>query len=80
MLGEQLKKEIDQLSDEQLKKIVDFIGWIELQTARLERVTPLWQRITPEERARDFREWVSPLPKNSPSLSDIAFSRDSIYE
>ena len=80
MLREQLKKEIDQLSDEQLKKIVDFIGWIEFQTARLERVTPLWQRITPEERARDFREWVSQFPKNSPSLSDIAFSRDSIYE
>ena len=73
MLGEQLKKEIDQLSNEQLKKIVDVIGWIEFQTDRRSRVTPLWQRITPEERARDFRDWVSQLPKNSPSLSDIAF-------
>jgi len=35
---------------------------------------------TPTERVKDFREWVSQLPKTSPSLPDEAFSRDSIYE
>jgi Asp-tRNA(Asn)/Glu-tRNA(Gln) amidotransferase B subunit len=40
----------------------------------------IWQRATPSERAREFREWVLQLPKGSPSLPDEAFNRDSIYE
>lgn len=80
MLREQIKKEIDQLSDQQLQKIADFMVATKLTTAASQRGTPLWQKMTPEERARDFREWVSQLTVNSPSLSDIDISRDSIYE
>ncbi|MGK7903944.1 MAG: hypothetical protein AB4352_21565 [Hormoscilla sp.] len=78
MLKENLKQEIDKLSDEQLKIIADLIASREFETGKLERVASRWQ--TPEERARDFRAWISQLPFNSPSLSDRAFSRDSIYE
>lgn len=80
MLRENLKKELDKLNDEQLKKIADLIAFIEFQSKQAASSAPFWQRATPAERAREFREWVSQLPKNSPSLSNEAFSRDSIYE
>lgn len=80
MLRENLKKEIDKLNEEQLKKIADFIAFIEFQSRQVESSVPFWQRATPAERARDFREWVSQLPQSGVSLPDEAFSRDSIYE
>ncbi|NMG11626.1 hypothetical protein [Brasilonema sp. UFV-L1] len=80
MLRENLKKEIDKLNEEQLKKIADFIANLEFQSRQVESSIPFWQRATPEERARDFREWVSQLPQSGVSLPDEAFSRDSIYE
>lgn len=80
MLREDLKKELDKLNDEQLKKIASFITLIEFQSRQGTSSTPFWQRATPVERAREFRGWVSQLPKNGPSLPNEAFSRDSIYE
>ncbi|NJM86871.1 MAG: hypothetical protein HC847_06395 [Hydrococcus sp. RU_2_2] len=79
MLREDLKKELDKLNDEQLQKIADFITSLELQSEQITQSTPFWQRTTSTERSREFREWVSQLPKDSPSLSDEAFSRDTIY-
>ncbi|MBD1896868.1 hypothetical protein [Coleofasciculus sp. FACHB-129] len=80
MLREKLKQDLDKLNEEQLKKLADFIAFLEFQSRRVESSVPFWQRETPVERARELREWVSQLPKNSPSLPDEAFSRDSIYE
>lgn len=80
MLRENLKKEIDKLNEEQLKKIADFIALIEFQSKQVESSVSLGQRATPAERAREFREWVSQLPRSGVSLPDEAFSRDSIYE
>jgi len=40
--------------------------------------TPFWQRATPTERAREFRNWSSQLPRTGVSLSKEAFSRDRI--
>lgn len=80
MLREKLKKDLDKLNEEQLKKIADFIAFVEFQSRQVESSVPFWQRATPVERARELREWVSQLPKNSPSLPDEAFSCDSIYE
>lgn len=80
MLRDQLKKEIDRLNEEQLQQIADYIAFIELKSQQKTLSVPLWQSLTPIERAREFQEWVSQLPKNSPSLSDEAVSRDSIYE
>jgi len=80
MLREKLKQELDKLNEEQLKKIADFIAFIEFQAKQVESSTLFWQRITPMERAKEFREWVSQLPKTNLSLSDEAFSRESIYE
>jgi hypothetical protein len=80
MLREKLKQELDKLNEEQLKKIADFIAFIEFQAKQVESSTLFWQRITPMERAKEFREWVSQLPKTNLSLSDQAFSRESIYE
>lgn len=80
MLREDLKKALDKLSDEQLRKIADFIASTESQSQQVISSVPFWQRATPLERAREFREWVLQLPEGSPSLPDAAFNRDSIYE
>ncbi|MUG95264.1 hypothetical protein F7734_24035 [Scytonema sp. UIC 10036] len=80
MLREKIKEEIDKLNEEQLQKIFDFIAFLEFQSKQVESSVPLWQKLTPAERAKDFREWVSQLPKSGVSLPDEAFSRDSIYE
>lgn len=81
MLREKLKQELDRLDEEQLQKIADFISFIESKSVRsTSSFVPLWQRATPTERAREFRDWISQLPVTSVSLSDEAFSRDRIYE
>ncbi len=80
MLQEKLKQELDKLNEEQLQKIAEFIAFIEFQAKQAELSTPLWQKITPVERAKEFREWVSQLPKTNLSLPNEAFSRESIYE
>ena len=80
MLREKLKREIDKLNEEQLQQIADYIASIELKSQQEILSVPLWQSLTPRERAREFQEWVSQLPKNNLSLSDEALSRDSIYE
>jgi hypothetical protein len=74
---ETLKNDIDKLSEEQLDVVAAFINY---QLRQVSVSTPIWQKATPTERVRYFREWVSQLPKNSPSLSIEAISRDSIYE
>ncbi|PZV08383.1 MAG: hypothetical protein DCF22_20360 [Leptolyngbya sp.] len=79
MLREDLKKELDNLNEEQLRKIADFIADLEFQSRPIVQSTPFWQRATSVERSREFRKWISQLPKNGSSLSDEAFSRDTIY-
>ncbi len=80
MLREELNKELDKLSDEQLQKITDFIVDLELQSKQAASSVPFWQRATPTQRAKEFREWVLQLSKSGTSLPDEAFNRDSIYE
>ncbi len=77
MLKEKLKKQIDNLNDEQLQKVAEFIASNEFQS---EVESSSLQKSTAEKRAQAFREWVSQLPSNGVSLSDEALSRDSIYE
>lgn len=36
--------------------------------------------ITPEERARAFREWAKSHDRKTPLLSDYAVSRESMYD
>ena len=79
MLREDLKKELDTLNDEQLKKVASFIADLELQSRETLSTIPFWQRAASAERAKEFREWVLQLPQGSPSLPDEAFNRDSIY-
>lgn len=79
MLKEKLKKQIDNLNEQQLKKIAEFIASTEFQSEQIESLTPSHDS-TPAQRAAEFREWVSQLPSNGVSLSDEALSRDSIYE
>ena len=81
MLREKLKQELDRLNEEQLKKIANFITFIESQSNQTtSSFVPFWLIATPAERARDFRDWVSQLPTTLVSLPDEAFSRDRIYE
>ncbi len=79
MLREEIKKELDKLNDEQIKKIADFIAFVEFQSKQVTSSTPFWQRSTSVERSREFRKWISQLPKNGLSLPDEAFNRDNIY-
>ena len=69
MLREKLRKKIDQLNEEQLKKIADFIAFTEFQSRQIESSTTL-QNLTPAQRAKEFREWVSQVPQSGVSLSD----------
>ncbi len=79
MLKEKLKKQIDNLNDEQLRKIAEFIASIEFQSEQIESLT-LLENSTPAQRAGEFREWVSQLPLSNVNLSDEGLSRDNIYE
>ncbi|AFY62022.1 hypothetical protein [Synechococcus sp. PCC 6312] len=80
MLQEDIKKELDNLNDGQLKQIADFIALVELHAKQMILPQQLWQRATSSDRAKEFREWVSQLPKGNPSLNETAFNRGSIYE
>ncbi|MBW4623725.1 MAG: hypothetical protein KME17_30740 [Cyanosarcina radialis HA8281-LM2] len=79
MLRKDIKKALDKLNDEQLQKIADLMDSIEFQSIEVTPSARFWQRATPVERAREFRQWVSQLPKNGSSLPDEAFNRDTIY-
>jgi len=80
MLRETLKKELDQLNDDQLQQIAGFIAFLQFQAKHPTSVTPSWQNTTPTDRANEFREWVLSLPETNISLPDSAFDRDVIYE
>jgi hypothetical protein len=80
MLRDTLKQEIDQLTDNELEKIAEFIVLIKCQTQNLATTEHFWKRATPAERVQDFRAWVKQLPETGLSLPDAAFERDSIYE
>ncbi|MBE9047092.1 hypothetical protein IQ255_22285 [Pleurocapsales cyanobacterium LEGE 10410] len=80
MLKDTIKKEIDQLNDEQLRKIADFMASLKAQDVKKTETQLFWQRATPKERSQEFREWVAQLPHNNISLSDEAFDRESIYD
>ncbi|MEA5419137.1 hypothetical protein VB712_07835 [Spirulina sp. CCNP1310] len=79
MLRETLKKEIDQLSESQLRTIADFVALIKKQQGLTQNV-PFWQGATPMERAEDFRGWVAQLSQTGLSLPDQAFERGNIYD
>lgn len=81
MLREKLKQELDKLNEDQLKKVANFISLMESQSSKVaSSFVPLWQKATPTERAKEFRNWISQLPTTSVSLPDEAFSRECIYE
>jgi hypothetical protein len=72
MLREDLKKELDNLNDEQLKKIAEFIADLESQSGKITPLKPFWHRATFLERATELHEWTLQLPKDGPSLQDDA--------
>jgi hypothetical protein len=80
MLREALKQEIDQLTEEQLKKLVDFVDFIKQQTQRTVETKSVWEHATAKERADDLCQWVTQLSQTNVTLPDEAFDRASIYE
>ncbi|MGK7875848.1 MAG: hypothetical protein AB4426_21890 [Xenococcaceae cyanobacterium] len=40
---------------------------------------PFYETATPQERAKDYREWAESYRHDSPILSNEAISRESIY-
>jgi hypothetical protein len=79
MLREDLKKKLDALNEEKLEEVASFIASLDVQSRQFTSPSPFWQRATSGERARDFRTWISQLPKTGVSLPDEAFSRETIY-
>lgn len=80
MLKDTIKKEIDNLNEEQLRQIADFVATLKAENKPEEKTKHFWQRATSKERSQDFQEWVAQLPHGSPSLTDEAFDRKSIYD
>ena len=76
MLRENLKQEIDKLSEDQLREIAEFVTSLKQRAQTI----PFWQRATPAERVENFQTWVKQLPQKGRSLQDIAFDRGNIYE
>lgn len=73
MLKETLKQEIDNLNEEQLKKIADFVASLKAQDKQKDEEF----EIIADRLAEDFKTYVG---HNTPNLSDYAVSREGIYE
>ncbi len=81
MLREKLKKEIDNLSEEQLTKLADFFAVMKLQSGENQTSIDLKKQLSGKEKAEEFKQWVMQLSKNNnSSLTDEAFSRENIYD
>ena len=81
MLREKLKKELNNLSEEQLTKLADFFAVMKLQSGKNETSIDLKKQLSGKEKAEEFKQWVMQLPKNNnSSLTDEAFSRENIYD
>lgn len=79
-LRENLKQEINHLSNSQLRRIANFIQLLKIQGELVPNAIPLWQRKTPSERAEELQVWAAQLPETYLSLSNQAFDRDSLYD
>jgi antitoxin ParD1/3/4 len=73
MLKDTLKQEIDNLNEEQLKKIADFMASLKAQDKQKDEE---FETIA-DQLAQDFKTYVG---HNTPNLSDYAVSREGIYE
>jgi antitoxin ParD1/3/4 len=73
MLKDTLKQEIDNLNEEQLKKIADFMFSLKAQDKKKDEE---FEAIS-NKLAEDFKMYVE---QNTPNLSDYAVSREGIYE
>ena len=81
MQAEKLKQKLDALSDEHLQQVATFITLLELRQYRAALPTPLWQRATYAERAKELKRWSANLPHGQgQSLPDSAFDRETIYD
>jgi hypothetical protein len=78
---EELKQKLDALSEEHLRQVATFIALLELRQQRAVSPTPLWQRASYAERAKELKQWSANLPHGrSQSLPDTAFDRATIYD
>ncbi len=73
MLKDTLKKEIDNLNEEQLKQIADFLVSLKAQEKQKDQD---FEAIA-DKLAEDFKAYVG---QDIPKLSDYAVSREGIYE
>ncbi|NEP39292.1 MAG: hypothetical protein F6K35_08520 [Okeania sp. SIO2H7] len=76
-LVESLVQVVESLSSEERSLLEEKLKAIPSDTEGQER--PFYESATPKERAKAFREWAESHSRNSPSLSDEAISRESIY-
>ena len=73
MLKDTLKKELDSLNEEQLKRIADFVVSLKAQEKQKHQD---FEAIA-DKLAEDFKAYVG---QDIPQLSDYAVSREGIYE
>jgi flagellar biosynthesis/type III secretory pathway M-ring protein FliF/YscJ len=78
-LREKLKQEVDSLNEDQLKQVESFIDQLHHRFEESQKRLQYLASTTPEERAREFQEWLAQFPRTGVTLPDEAFDRESIY-
>ncbi|CDM94111.1 MAG: hypothetical protein P5702_06595 [Limnospira sp. PMC 1291.21] len=78
-LVESLALVVQSLSPEERSLLEEKLKARQQETSAAGKDRPFYETATPEERAKAFREWAASHPRNQPSLSDEAISRESIY-
>jgi hypothetical protein len=78
-LVESLAQVVQSLSPEERSLLEEKLKAHQELTSAEGKEPPFYETATPEEWVKAFREWAESHPRNQPSLSDEAISRESIY-
>lgn len=78
-LVESLAQVVQSLSPEERSLLESKLKAHQERTSAEGQDRPFYETATPEEWVKAFREWAESHPRNQPSLSDEAISRESIY-
>ncbi|MCT7976061.1 hypothetical protein [Laspinema olomoucense] len=78
-LVESLAQVVQSLSPEERSLLEEKLKAHQEQTSAEGKERPFYETATPAEWVKAFQEWAQSHPRNQPSLSDEAISRESIY-
>ena len=81
LLLDKLKQDLNELDEQQLQKVDQFLSSIVLESQRYNESPEFRTQVSGEDCARSFQEWVDRFgATGGVSLPDKAFDRGSIYE